>query len=119
MANVAYLGTGLMGAALAEAAARRGDRVTAWNRTSAKATALEGFGIRAAATVAEAVAGAERVHIMLADDAAVDSVLDAAGDGLRVALVVDHSTTSPAGTVRRARSGSRRAGWLSSTRRSS
>jgi 3-hydroxyisobutyrate dehydrogenase-like beta-hydroxyacid dehydrogenase len=102
MANIAFLGTGLMGGALAEAAARRGDRVSAWNRTAAKARALEAFGVRATETVLEAVAGAERVHVMLADDAAVDSVLDAAGEVLRSTLVVDHSTTSPAGTTARA-----------------
>jgi 3-hydroxyisobutyrate dehydrogenase-like beta-hydroxyacid dehydrogenase len=92
-----------MGAALAEAAARRGDRVSAWNRTAAKARALEAFGVRAAETVPEAIAGTERVHLMLADDAAVDPVLDAAGEALRSALVIDHSTTSPAGTAARAK----------------
>lgn len=103
MATITYLGTGLMGAALAEAAAKRGDHVTAWNRTASKALALTQLGVRAAATAAEAVAHAERVHIMLADDAAVEAVLDAAGDGLRSALVIDHSTTSPAGVVERAK----------------
>jgi 3-hydroxyisobutyrate dehydrogenase len=103
MATIAFLGTGLMGAALAEAAAKRGDRVTAWNRTASKAVALEPLGVRAAATVPEAVARAERVHIMLTDDAAVDAVLEAAGEGLRAALVVDHSTTSPAGAAERAK----------------
>ncbi len=102
MATIAFLGTGLMGAALAEAAAKRGDRVNAWNRTAAKAKPLEAFGVRVADTVGEAVAGAERVHIMLADDAAVDSVIGAAGDALRSALIVDHSTTSPTGTAERA-----------------
>jgi 3-hydroxyisobutyrate dehydrogenase len=77
--------------------------VSAWNRTAAKAKALEAFGVRAADTVPQAVAGAERVHIMLAEDAAVDSVLAAAGDALRSALVIDHSTTSPAGTAERAK----------------
>jgi 3-hydroxyisobutyrate dehydrogenase len=103
MANIAFLGTGLMGAALAEAAAKRGDRVTVWNRTAAKAKALEAFGIRAAHTVPAAIAGAERVHVMLADDAAVDAVLDSAGEGLHAALVIDHSTTSPVGTAARAK----------------
>jgi 3-hydroxyisobutyrate dehydrogenase-like beta-hydroxyacid dehydrogenase len=103
MASITFLGTGLMGAALAEAAAKRGDRVTAWNRSPAKAKALEGAGVRAAATVAEAVTGADRVHVMLADDAAVDSVLEAAGPALGSTLVVDHSTTSPAGTAERAK----------------
>jgi 3-hydroxyisobutyrate dehydrogenase-like beta-hydroxyacid dehydrogenase len=92
-----------MGAALAEAMAKRGDRVSAWNRTASKATALAPFGIRAASTVADAVAGAERVHIMLGNDAAVDAVLGSAGDALREALVLDHSTTSPAATAERAK----------------
>jgi 3-hydroxyisobutyrate dehydrogenase len=103
MSSTTFLGTGLMGAALAEAAAKRGDRVTAWNRSAAKAKALEAFGVRAAATVAEAIAGADRVHVMLSDDAVVDSVLETAGDALRSTLVVDHSTTSPAGTAERAK----------------
>jgi 3-hydroxyisobutyrate dehydrogenase-like beta-hydroxyacid dehydrogenase len=103
MPNITFLGTGLMGASLAEAAAKRGDRVTAWNRSIAKARALEPVGVRVAESVAAAVAGAERVHLMLGDDTAVDSVLDAAGDALRSAVVVDHSTTSPAGTAERAR----------------
>jgi 3-hydroxyisobutyrate dehydrogenase len=103
MANVAYLGTGLMGGALAEAAVKRGDRVTVWNRTASKAKALEQFGIRAVATIPDAVAGVERAHIMMADDPAVDAVLDAAGDDLRSVVVIDHSTTSPSGTAARAR----------------
>jgi 3-hydroxyisobutyrate dehydrogenase len=103
MAKISFLGTGLMGSALAEAAAKRGDEVTVWNRTLAKAKTLETFGISVAATVPEAVAGAERVHVILAEDPAVDAVLELAGDGLRAALVIDHSTTSPAGTVARAK----------------
>jgi 3-hydroxyisobutyrate dehydrogenase-like beta-hydroxyacid dehydrogenase len=103
MATIAHLGTGLMGAALAEAAAKRGDHVSAWNRTASKAKALEAFGVRAAATVPEAVAGAERVHVMLSDDAAVDATLESAGEALRSALVVDHTTASPRGTAERAK----------------
>ena len=55
-----------MGAALAEAAAKRGDHVTAWNRTASKVRALESFGVRCATTVAEAVAGAERMDALIA-----------------------------------------------------
>lgn len=101
-AKVAFLGTGLMGAALAEAAAKRGDHVRAWNRTMAKAQPLAEFGMHIANTVADAVAGAERVHIVLTDDAAVDGVLAAAGEHLRDVLVIDHSTVSPGGTLARA-----------------
>ena len=102
MAKLAYLGTGLIGGALAEAAAKRGDSVTAWNRTRAKAEALATHGVRVAETPAEAIAGAERVHLALPDDAVIDQVLDACGPGLSASLVVDHSTASPSGTAARA-----------------
>src|SRR4051794_28394356 len=101
MTSIAFLGTGLMGSALAEAAAKRGDDVVAWNRTRAKAEPLAAHGVRIAATAADAVAGVERVHIMLSDDAAVDATIAASGS-LAHALVVDHSTVSPAGTAARA-----------------
>lgn len=101
MAKLTFIGTGLIGGALAEAAAKRGDQVTAWNRTHAKAEALRQFGIRAVSTVADAVAGADRVHLALQDDHAVDGLLDACGSALVGPLVIDHSTTSPAGTAAR------------------
>ncbi|MES2951747.1 MAG: NAD(P)-binding domain-containing protein [Pseudomonadota bacterium] len=103
MANIAFLGTGLLGAAFAEAAAKRGDSVTAWNRSPDKVQALTAFGVRAAATPAEAVRGASRVHIVLKDDAVVDDVIAAAMSGLSVdAVLVDHTTTLPVLTAARA-----------------
>jgi 3-hydroxyisobutyrate dehydrogenase len=97
MATIAFLGTGLLGAAFAEAAAKRGDRVTVWNRSADKARALEDFGITVAATPADAVRGASRVHLVLKDDAVVDAVIAAARAGLAPgAVLVDHSTTLPA-----------------------
>lgn len=104
MANVAFLGTGLLGSALAEAAAGRGDSVVAWNRTADKARALERFGVRAAATPAEAVRGASRVHLVLKDDAAVEEVVAAAKPGLSPdAVVLDHTTALPSTTAARAK----------------
>ena len=104
MTHIALLGTGLLGSAIAEAAARRGDSVTAWNRTPEKARALEAFGIRVAATPADAVRGAERVHLVLKDDASVDDVIESLRPGLSsTAIIVDHTTTSPASTGERAR----------------
>jgi 3-hydroxyisobutyrate dehydrogenase len=103
MATIAFLGTGLLGAAFAEAAAKRGDRVTVWNRSADKARALEGFGITVAATPADAVRGASRVHLVLKDDAVLDAVIAAARAGLTPeAVLVDHSTTLPALTIGRA-----------------
>lgn len=103
MANIAFLGTGLLGAALAEAAAGRGDSVTAWNRSAHKAQALADVGIRAAATPAEAVRDATRVHLVLKDDAVVDEVIAAARPGLGPdAIILDHTTTLPRATAERA-----------------
>lgn len=104
MAQVAFLGTGLLGAAFAEAAAARGDTVTAWNRTAAKAQALARFGVRSAASPAEAVRGASRVHLVLRDDAVVDEVIAAARPGLAAgAILLDHTTTRPDLTAARAK----------------
>ncbi|MBN8476610.1 NAD(P)-binding domain-containing protein [Sulfuritalea sp.] len=103
MAIIAFLGTGLLGAAFAEAAAQRGDRVTVWNRSASKAQALAQFGITIAATPAEAVRGASRVHLVLKDDPVVDDIIAAARAGLSAgAVIVDHSTTLPTLTAARA-----------------
>lgn len=103
MATVAFLGTGLLGGAFAEAAAKRGDTVTAWNRSPEKVLALAPFGVKAAPTPAEAVRDASRVHLVLRDDAVVDEVLAAARPGLAAdAVLLDHTTTLPKLTADRA-----------------
>ncbi|HSN99132.1 MAG TPA: NAD(P)-binding domain-containing protein [Candidatus Nanopelagicales bacterium] len=100
---IAFLGAGMMGAGMVEAALARGEQVTVWNRTLEKARPLTEKGARLATTPAEAAAGAERVHIMLSDDGVVDGALEPAAPGIgREALVIDHTTTSPAGTAARA-----------------
>jgi 3-hydroxyisobutyrate dehydrogenase-like beta-hydroxyacid dehydrogenase len=81
----------------------QGLEVTVWNRTAAKARALEAEGARAAASPAEAVRDAGRVHIVLSEDAVVDAVLEQILPALAAdALIVDHSTTLPAATQARA-----------------
>ena len=103
MANIAFLGTGLLGGAFAEAAARRGDSVTAWNRSMDKVAALAQFGVKAAATPADAVRGASRVHLVLKDDAVVEEVISAARAGLSPdTILIDHTTTLPKLTAERA-----------------
>lgn len=104
MTSIAYLGTGLLGSALAEAAARRGDQVTVWNRTIEKARGLEKLGITVANTPADAVRGAKRVHVVLKDDETVEDVLAAARAGLDAdTIIVDHTTTLPELTAARAK----------------
>lgn len=103
MARIAFLGTGLLGGAFAEAAANRGDTVAAWNRSPDKAQALARYGVTPAATPADAVRAASRVHLVLRDDPVVDEVIAAARAGLDAdAVVIDHSTTLPRLTALRA-----------------
>ena len=99
---ITILGTGLLGSGFACALARQGETVRVWNRTPEKARSLAGERIIAVESAAEAVRGAARVHLLLSDDAAVDAVLAAAAPEAG-ALVIDHSTTSPAGAIERTR----------------
>src|SRR3954447_20214338 len=71
--NIAFIGTGIMGAPMARNLALAGHQVTAWNRTASKA---EGLGATVAGSPAEAVDGAEVVDTMLAAGRAVASVMD-------------------------------------------
>ena len=101
---IAYLGTGLLGSNFVRALLSRGETVHVWNRSHDKARALEQYGARAFDDLAEAVRGAERVHLTLSDDSAVDGVLERARAGFSDGVtVVDHTTTSPALTAERAK----------------
>ena len=103
MARIALLGTGLLGSGMVRRFRAKGSAVTVWNRTESKARALEADGATVGRTPQDAVAGAERVHVVLPDDAIVDGVLDQIVPALeRDAIVIDHSTTLPEATGRRA-----------------
>src|SRR5258708_3981772 len=96
--QVAFLGLGIMGQAMATNLVRAGHEVTIWNRTSGKAVE----GARVAASPAEAAQGVEVVWMAVSDTAAVESVLFGA-DGVEQSLtegliVVDSSTISPSAT---------------------
>lgn len=102
METDAWFGTGLMGAAFVERLQACGRSVVVYNRTAEKAAALERFGARAVQDPSEAARGAQRLHIMLPDDAVVDELLERiAGDIAPGAIVIDHSTVAPAPTERR------------------
>ena len=104
MTRLAFLGTGLIGGALAEAAAKRGDDVVAWNRTRTRAEALQEFGVEVRATPAGAVRGVERVHLAFPDDEVIEKVLaPVLGEVAEEAVIVDHTTASPAKTAARGR----------------
>jgi len=94
--QVAFLGLGIMGAAMAANLVQKGHRVTTWNRTPGKSVA----GANAAHSPRAAAAQAEVVWVCVSDTAAVKQVLFGPGgvaESLRPgAIVVDSSTISPA-----------------------
>jgi len=69
--KIAFLGLGNMGLAMARNLLRAGHNVTVWNRTLSKAEQLRGDGAHVAATLTDAVRGADIVMTMMADDHAV------------------------------------------------
>ncbi|MBI5497948.1 MAG: NAD(P)-dependent oxidoreductase [Deltaproteobacteria bacterium] len=100
--RVAWLGTGLLGSGFVAGLRTRGIPVDAWNRTASKLVPLAELGAVPHPRASAAVANAARVHLCLADDAAVDAVLDEIIPHLPAgAIMVDHSTVTPEGTVRR------------------
>lgn len=101
--NVAILGLGTMGAAMAANLPKAGFSLTVFNRSAAKAEALVRLGARLASTPAEAAQGSSIVIGMLADDEASravwtgkDGALEGAAPGT---ILVESSTVSPAWIV--------------------
>ena len=94
--KVAFVGLGVMGFPMAGHLAKAGHEVTVFNRSpqKAKAWAAQHPG-KAAASVAEAAAGAEIVFLCVGND---DDVRGVVGEALPVmapgAIIVDHTTTS-------------------------
>ena len=96
MTNVAILGTGHMGAAIARRLLTAGHSVTVWNRTPAKAAALAQAGASVAANTKDSVREASVVVTMLTDAAAVTEALFESGAELREGTtVVQMSTVGP------------------------
>ncbi len=97
MDTIAVLGMGLLGRGFALNLLDEGHAVRVWNRTASRAAVVGEAGATVAATPAEAVEGASRVHLVLKADDAVDSVIEALRPSLADgAYVIDHSTNLPA-----------------------
>lgn len=100
---IALLGTGLLGTGFAKRMLELGLPLRVWNRSADKLAPLVERGAQEAADPAQAVAGCARVHLVLAEDGAVESVLAQAAAGLMPgAWIIDHSTTAPEPTAARA-----------------
>lgn len=83
--KIGFIGLGNMGAGMAANLVRAGHEVAVWNRSAQKAAALVAQGAVLEATPRAAAAGRGVVLTMLADDAALESVLTGA-DGLLAGL---------------------------------
>ena len=100
--RIAFLGTGMLGSGFVQHLLATTGAVTVWNRTAARAAPLAEAGAKVAASPGEAASGAERIHLCLKDDAAVDEVLAAAlADAPADAVIIDHTTTSAEGAAAR------------------
>jgi len=100
--KIAFLGTGLMGTGFVRRLLALGHAVRVWNRSPASARALEAHGAESFAAAVDAVAGAERVHLSLADDASVDAVLEPLAAVIPASCwIIDHTTTTPSTTGER------------------
>lgn len=100
--NVAFIGTGIMGAPMAGHLLAAGHALTVHNRTKAKAEPLLARGARWAATPADAARDADAILVCVTDTPDVERVI-LADDGVLAtikpgSIVVDHSTISPSAT---------------------
>ncbi len=102
MAEVGYVGLGVMGSAAVHRLLAAGYEVTVWNRTRAKAEPLLEAGARWADTPRDVAERSEVIFTMVTNTAAVQAVTEGPDGiiaGLRPGKVyVDMSTASPANT---------------------
>ncbi len=98
--NVAFIGLGNMGSAIARNLLKAGHKLTVYNRTRSRAEALQSSGATVAATPGEAAANAEVLITMLADDSAVEAMIFEPGNAIQAlrpgAVHVSMSTISVA-----------------------
>lgn len=102
MAELGYVGLGVMGTAITRRLLDAGHSVTVWNRTKEKAEPLLAAGARWADSPREVTERSDVVFTMVTNTAAVQAVTEGA-DGILAGLgagkvYVDMSTASPANT---------------------
>jgi 3-hydroxyisobutyrate dehydrogenase-like beta-hydroxyacid dehydrogenase len=102
MAELGYVGLGVMGSSVTRRLLDAGHTVTVWNRTREKAEPLLAAGARWADSPREVAEQSEIVFTMVTNTAAVQAVTSG-GDGILAGLqpgkiYVDMSTASPANT---------------------
>src|SRR5260370_26571911 len=94
--EIAWIGTGIMGAPMARRLIGAGHHLRVFNRSPQRARALGADGASVAADAAEAARGAEVVFIMVPDTPDVESVAAKIESALSAGqLVIDMSTIAP------------------------
>ncbi|GLQ36935.1 dehydrogenase [Rhizobium albus] len=97
--QIAFLGTGLMGAPMAKNLLKAGHRLTVWNRSREKAEPLGKIGAEIAASAADAVREADMVITIVSNGEAVADLLFAQGVAAAMksgAIFIDMSSITPA-----------------------
>lgn len=99
MSRIAFIGLGIMGGPMAVHLQNAGYEVTGYNRSPEKTQSLVAAGGTAAASLTEAVSGADVVAIMVPDSPDVTEVLTGSGGVFDTAkpgtLIIDFSTIRP------------------------
>jgi 3-hydroxyisobutyrate dehydrogenase-like beta-hydroxyacid dehydrogenase len=80
--KVGFIGLGGMGSAIARNLIKAGHTLSVYNRTRSRAEAFASLGASVAETPAEAASEAEALITMLADDTAVESVINSPGNAI-------------------------------------
>ncbi len=94
--QIAWIGTGIMGAPMARRLLNDGHRVSVYNRTPEKAQRLAADGATVANDPLNAVAGAEIVFIMVPDTPDVEATVERIKPALKKGqIIIDMSTISP------------------------
>lgn len=100
MANLGYIGLGVMGSRMATRLLDKGHTVTGYNRTKAKAQGLLDRGMKWGETPRAVAQAADVMFVMVTDSAALEALADGP-DGFLAGigpgkLLIDMSTVSPA-----------------------
>src|SRR5579872_3132679 len=94
--QIAWIGTGIMGAPMARRLLKGGHKVAVFNRTPDKAQRLAADGAVVVADPIKAVADAEIIFVMVSDTPDVEAVIERIRPALKKGqLVIDMSTIAP------------------------
>jgi len=100
MADIGFVGLGIMGHAMAENLIRAGFDTVVWNRTASKADDLVALGATVASSPRDVARSADIVMVCVSDTPDVEAVVfgpDGISEGIsQGSLIIDHSTISPA-----------------------